>query len=66
MCKDNLSYEHKKKRNHAVVRFRFFIANAKKEHDVFCSSLMFNLSSKSMPTINKYRLTGHKARILTC
>ena len=31
MYKNNRLYEHKKNRNRAVARFRFFVANAKKE-----------------------------------
>ncbi len=30
MYKKNRSYEHKKNRNRAVARFRFFVANAQK------------------------------------
>ena len=30
LCKNNRSYERKKNRNHAVARFRFFVADAKK------------------------------------
>ena len=42
MCQKSRSYEHKKNRNRAVARFRFFVVNAKKEHDMFCPSLFFS------------------------
>lgn len=35
MCKNTVSYEHNKNRNRAVARFRFFVANAKKENEMF-------------------------------
>ncbi len=40
-CKNTIPHEHKKNWNRVVVRFQFFVANTKKESEMFCPRLYF-------------------------